>query len=70
MNNQVWVAGTNKDEKGPCVAWELIGVFDNQQLAIDNCTKPNDFVGPVELNVPFPEETCQWTGLYYPLQTT
>lgn len=55
--------------------WSFVGVFDTEQRAVEvamereaqNYTgKYRFFVGPAELNVPFPLETIDWPDGYYP----
>lgn len=64
----LWVVGkvTDYDAK----AWEMIGVFDDQELALHACRTPLYFLGPIELNTALPDETLEWKGAYYPLLAT
>lgn len=61
----LWVAGRTRPEDHT-YAWELLGIFDREGLAVARCTWANDFVGPVRLNEPFPDPVTAWTGAYYP----
>jgi|GEM_PF-1264251 len=59
----VWVAGR---DRGP-EQWDLLGVFTTEEKAIARCTRPaSDFIGPVRLNDPLPEDPTPWPGAYYP----
>lgn len=49
------------------IVWDLHGVFDTEKEALENCNDKNYFVGPVELNKPFPHERVEWPNCYYPL---
>jgi hypothetical protein len=64
----LWVVGKNcgeSDEDQGAVAWDLIGVFDDRELAIAAC-KPGYFVGPAVLNEVLPDEARSWPGCFYP----
>lgn len=62
---KLWICGQrlNYDDNKE---WEFVGVYETEQLAIDACSTDLFFVGPVELNVSFPDETVEWPGAYYP----
>lgn len=47
------------------VVWALVGVFDDEQKAMDALENDQQFIGPVTLNEPLPLEI--WPGCYYPL---
>jgi len=64
---KLFVVGQNKENRNSGVVWELHGVFDTKEEALRNCTQDNYFLGPVEMNKPFPHETVEWPGCYYPL---
>lgn len=67
----LWIVGQwiEDFDDGKKVAWEFQGVFDTEEKAVTACVTRNFFVGPVELNVPFPLETLDpWPGSYYPLR--
>ena len=57
----LWVHGRKIAE-----TWELQGIYDEQQKAIDACQTEFDFIGPVELNTALPTVTTTWPGCYYP----
>ena len=66
----VWVAGQlaedpSAQEFNPD-AWELVGVYTEEELAVDACRTENYFIGPVSLNDTFPPEKTRWVGSYYP----
>ncbi len=69
---QVWVVGKYKGEC-PEVdgrAWEMQGVFSSEERAlsfIKTLAEPEYYcIGPLTLDVPLPEENCDWPGCYYP----
>ena len=61
----VWVAGQVLNFTSG--AWEIIGVFNTEQKAIEACVGLNDFVGPLKLNEIAPRQSVDWVGAYYPL---
>lgn len=63
----VWVVGQTIDETPATgTVWELFGVFDSEEKAVASCLDVNFFVGPVQINTPFPVETTVWPGCRYP----
>lgn len=46
--------------------WEFQGIFSSEELAISACYTHMYFVGPVQLDVEFPQKTMDWPGAYYP----
>ena len=62
-------AQTTSPEHGVKTAWEIMGVFEDEDEAKRNCLTENDFVGPIELNEPVKEEdqAKPWPGCYYPI---
>ncbi len=62
----VWVVGKSLHNRHED-AWELVGVFTSEKLAIDACGGHWDyFVGPVIINKAFPDGPTKWDGAYYP----
>jgi hypothetical protein len=59
----VWVVG-KMPESG---RWELQGIYDEHDDAVQACVEVNYFVAPVRLNYALPEEARDWPGCYYPL---
>lgn len=60
----VWVCGKWINE---LPGWEIQGVFDDEKLAYDYAKVFDDyFIGPIVLNKPFPRESIEWVGCYYP----
>lgn len=55
------VGQTSKD------SWELVGVFDSEDLALKNCLDPAYFIGPIELNESIHDYGSIWAGAYYPI---
>lgn len=70
--SELWVAGhvigpTYRD--GIIVsAWDIIGVFSSEKLAVAACTNINDFVGPIPVNMTLCSEAVYWPRSYYPLE--
>ena len=62
----VWAVGKYITECEHGFAWEMVGVFNNEKKAIDACIKESYFVGPLEIDKPFPDMTVPWKGAYYP----
>jgi hypothetical protein len=44
-----------------------MGVFTTEEKALAACSKENDVLGPMELDVKAPEKLVPWVGAYYPL---
>ena len=63
----IWVAGKHRGVIENGQAWDLQGVFDSEALAEAACKTPEDFIGPVALNTPLPQEATSWPGVRYPL---
>jgi len=59
----VFVVGRWNDD---CTMWEVMGIFEDEQKAVENCTAWNDFVGPISLNRALPER-AEWPGAYFPI---
>lgn len=71
MGTKLWLVGQSKKElaeKDWKYNWDFQGVFDNESKAVSACKNENYFVAPVELNVVLPDETLEWSGLYYPVK--
>jgi len=63
-------AQTASTEHEVKTAWEIMGVFEDEDEAKRNCLTENDFVGPLELNKPLIEDCTNkpWPGCYYPIK--
>lgn len=69
---QVWLAvqtaygspGQSNDEPS---SMEIIGIYENEALAIAACKSATDCIGPWSLNFTAPREQTPWPGAYYPL---
>lgn len=49
--------------------WDLQAVFDTEEAALKSCADRHLwFIGPVELNKPFPEGPVFWPEAYYPYE--
>lgn len=64
---KLWIVGEVRETLGElrCV-WDLVGVFDNEQLAVDACESPMHFVGRVDVNAIAPKEPTALPGAWYP----
>lgn len=61
---QVWCVGRVVGEG----SWALVGVFCDEQRAIDECQVPTDFVAPAFLDRRMGLECGRsWEGAYWPL---
>lgn len=61
-----WIVGQFIKETPEGAVWDLQGVFANEQLALEACTTPAFFLGPMDINKALPHERCDWPGVYYP----
>jgi len=61
LRHQLWVVGQVRGD-----TWEIQGVFDDKTRAVGCCQDENWFIGPVRLNEPFPSETVEWQGAFFP----
>jgi hypothetical protein len=59
---QLWLVIQWKD-----TVVEITGIFDKEEKAVDSCVDEFYCIGPLTLNQPFPTETVDWVGAYYPL---
>lgn len=57
----ITIAGTIVDQ-----SWELIGVFEIKQYAINACVGANDFIAPIKLNAIAPRETTEFKTMEFP----
>jgi hypothetical protein len=66
---ELWAVGQYRGEtEGVAnIAWDLQGVFETEQEAVDACRNENYFVGPVTLGLALPDDALEWPGCYYPL---
>jgi len=70
MNKKLWVVGQFKGSyqykniSGVC--WDLNGIHETEEAAINSCRDDSYFIGPIELNVALPDETTTWPGCYFP----
>ena len=49
-------------------AWEVVGVFTSRERAVAACSSDRHFVGPMRVNIEWPDPSCEWAGLWYPLR--
>ncbi len=45
---------------------EVMGVFSTKDKALENCTDPLSYIGPIDLDCPAPSEMTKWPGAWYP----
>jgi hypothetical protein len=75
MNNlsgqRVWCAGRLiREHEDRLPEWDLAGVFSTEEAAVAACQDENYFVGPADIDKPFPTEPMPWEGGYYPMDKT
>ncbi|MCK5606958.1 hypothetical protein KAR91_33960 [Candidatus Pacearchaeota archaeon] len=63
---KLWIVGKYIMEAEKGRAWEIMSVYDSEELAIKNCKDEYCFIGPVLLNDPSSLEQKDWEGSYYP----
>ena len=64
----LWVCGKHRGRtRQGHAAWDLQGIFDTERAAEQACRDRADFIGPVPLNQPLPQEPTDWQGVRYPL---
>ena len=63
---QLYVTGHIIEETDEGIIWDILGIFDTEDQAVDACYDISCFVGPVELNKSFPREIIEWPGCWYP----
>ena len=63
---QVWIAGKFIAETDQGRVWEFQGVFETETDAVAACLTSAYFIGPCFMGEPFPDETMEWPGAYYP----
>jgi len=66
MNNMtLYVAGHLIAETEQGLVWDILGIFDSEDMAVQTCYDENCFVGPLRLNEALPTEIISWVGAYY-----
>ena len=45
--------------------WEIIGIFEDENQAVENCLDSDYFVGPIEMNKTY-HHICLWPDIYFP----
>lgn len=60
---KLWIVGKWIDGHTP---WELQGVFDDQDIAVEQCVGENWFVGPITLNKLLDSGYIDPVGCWYP----
>jgi|JI8StandDraft_1071087.scaffolds.fasta_scaffold1772208_1 hypothetical protein len=46
---------------------EVLGAYSTENLAIQNCFRPTDVIGSVELDATAVDENVPWESAYFPL---
>jgi len=62
---KLWIVGKYRGEGGS-ISWDFVGVFDNEDVAVDACLDYTFFVGPAYLNEDVGNKNIEWPGCYYP----
>ena len=65
----VWVVGQYQSGEFPNVVWDLSGIFESRELALEACRDKYYFIGPMQLNKQYPHEVVEWPGGEYPLKS-
>lgn len=64
----LWVVGRVRGAlPSGAVAWDIVGIFSGEVLALLACRSPEDFAAPLVLNRPLPASVAGWPGCHYPL---
>jgi hypothetical protein len=63
----LWIVGEHISGRGQDIVWDFIGVFDDEELAKQQCKKTDHFIAPAVLNQALPPDRLSWPGCYYPL---
>lgn len=61
----IWIVGECHDEEN---AWDFVGAFSTEALAVAACTTPRYFIGPAEMDVRTPEYSHEWPNAYFPIK--
>ena len=64
---RLFVVGKYIDHNEDGTRWDFHGAFTKEKKAVSQCIDYTFFVGPTELDVPFPLTRETWPGLYYPI---
>lgn len=67
---KLWVVGKFLLETEKGRAWDIMGVYDSEEKAVEQCKDETCFVGAVILNDPSFLEQKKWEGAYYPKSST
>jgi len=61
----VWIVGESRDELN---AWDFVGAFSTESLAVSACTTERYFVGPTEMDFRTPDGAHDWPSAYFPIK--
>jgi len=56
-----------REQKYGLCEFEVTGIYDSEQKAIEACRDHNCVIAPIEINYTFPEERVNIPEAYYPL---
>ncbi len=62
---KLYVVG-RQDLKDHVHAWEMVGIFDNEEKAVEACKTVDHFIGPLLLNENI-EDGKDWPGVRWPV---
>lgn len=68
----LWLAGRVLEAGVDPPAWEVLGLFRGESAARARCTKPEDFVAPIPLDQPYPDDgpDATFRDLEWPARVT
>jgi hypothetical protein len=66
-NEQLWVVGQIYVNHPSVWGWGVVGIFDDEALAVQACKDHAYFVAPAKLNERFSDKAVEWPGAYYPI---
>lgn len=62
----VWLVGRyQRDGLSP---FDVLGCYSTLERAVARCTDRRDFVGPLPLDLPMPDDVESWPGAFYPVR--
>ena len=64
-DSEIWIRGQMQDDEE---SWQPLGIYGTQQEADLACLTTTEFIGPISLNQPWPQDN--WALAYYPRRLT
>lgn len=61
----LWLVGYWPEEQLEPL-WEVVGIYDSEEKALENCLNWQYFLAPIKLNYTVPKEVVEWPGLRFP----